>query len=75
MKFKTSIPEWGNEGVEPPEELKRDGFVAGYKPPAPFFNWFFHGLRAAVKENRDSLAALDSELVPISDEEIDSVTG
>lgn len=75
MTFNTSIPEWENAGAEPPAELKKDGFVAGYKPPAPFFNWLFHGLYKSVKENREALRTLDKELVPITDEEIDSVTG
>lgn len=72
--YNTVIPEWENAGAEPPADLKKGGFVAGYKPPAPFFNWLFHGLCSSVKENRESIKELDGELVPISAKEIDAAT-
>lgn len=50
MAFEKKVPDWLAEGVEPPESLKESGFTAGYKPPADYFNWFWHGIGEAVKE-------------------------
>lgn len=50
MAFKKVVPEWNAQGVEPPSSLKNSGFEAGYKPPAAFFNWFWHGVSEALKE-------------------------
>ena len=41
IKFDNKAPEWDNVGAEPDAELKKGGFLAGYKPPAAYFNWFF----------------------------------
>ncbi len=40
MNFEEKIPDWDNVGVEPDAQMKKDGFKAGYKPPAAYFNWF-----------------------------------
>lgn len=50
MAFEKKVPDWHNEGSEPGEDLKQSGFTSGYKPPAAFFNWFWHGISEAVKE-------------------------
>ena len=50
MKFEEKIPDWDNVGVEPDAQMKKDGFKAGYKPPAAYFNWFFNRISAPVKE-------------------------
>jgi hypothetical protein len=50
MSFKKVVPEWNAQGVEPPASLKNTGFEAGYKPPAAFFNWFWHGVSEALSE-------------------------
>lgn len=55
MIFDNNVPEWKNEGSEPPESLKKDGFTAGYKPPAAYFNWFFNRMQRAVKEIQEKL--------------------
>ena len=38
----TTPPLWTNEGTAPSETLKTNGFQAGYKPPAPIFNYMFN---------------------------------
>ncbi|MGN0243469.1 MAG: hypothetical protein ACI4CT_05350 [Lachnospiraceae bacterium] len=55
MEFEKDVPRWDNPGAEPPEELLENGFVAGYKPPAGYFNWFFNKISAAVKEIREKM--------------------
>lgn len=42
--------QWDNEGVEPSENLKRTGFVGGYKPPASIFNYFLHMVEKCIKQ-------------------------
>mgnify|MGYP001751295014 CR=1 FL=1 len=38
----TAPPVWTNTGTAPSETLKTNGFQAGYKPPAPIFNYMFN---------------------------------
>lgn len=63
MIFKASPPEWKNAGIEPQAQLKADGFQAGYKPPAAYFNWFFHGVFECLKELQGKAADLDNKKV------------
>lgn len=56
MDFKQNLPEWGAQGTEPPASLKENGFEAGYKPPAAYFNWFWHLVSACLKEIRTKLS-------------------
>ena len=56
MDFEKNVPGWDNAGTEPPEDLKASGFSAGYKPPAAFFNWFWHGVSACLTEIRSKLS-------------------
>lgn len=58
MNFEKKVPAWENVGAEPPKELKENGFRAGYKPPAAYFNWFFNRISASVKELQENLAGL-----------------
>lgn len=55
MIWNKKLPKWKAPGVEPPEELKENGFVAGYKPPAPYFNWLFFTIYEAIREIRSEL--------------------
>lgn len=36
-----SAPNWEASGAEPPDSMKSQGFLSGYKPPAAYFNWFW----------------------------------
>ena len=42
--------EWTNEGIEPSETLKNQGFKGGYKPPAEVFNYFLHNSEICIDE-------------------------
>lgn len=50
MEWKNKPLQWDNEGVEPSEDLKANGFVGGYKPPAPIFNAFLHRTQKCIEE-------------------------
>lgn len=56
MDFEKNVPEWRAEGTEPPESLKDSGFQVGYKPPAPYFNWFWNRVSACLTEIREKLS-------------------
>jgi len=53
MAFEKTVPQWDAAGTEPPSSLKSSGFTAGYKPPAAYFNWFWHGVSQALTELQD----------------------
>lgn len=50
MTFEKSLPEWNALGVEPPETLKNNGWAAGNKPPADYWNWHMNTTYEALKE-------------------------
>ncbi len=54
--FLKQSPDWQADGVEPPEELKRNGFLAGYKPPAAYFNWLFTQISLCIQEMQSKTA-------------------
>ena len=56
MEFNNAPPEWENKGAEPGEDLKKQGFLAGYKPPAAYFNWFWNKTSACIKELQEKYA-------------------
>ena len=58
MEFNNKPPEWQNEGIEPSTELKKQGFIAGYKPPASYFNWFWNKTGVCIKELQDKLKGI-----------------
>ena len=55
MKFNSTLPEWGNEGIAPSENLRTNGFQVGDRPAAATFNWFWSKVPKAVTEIQDSL--------------------
>lgn len=65
MDFEKNVPEWQAQGTEPPASLKESGFQAGYKPPAAYFNWFWHGVSACLTEIRSKLSFLRKGSIPI----------
>lgn len=50
MAFEKIVPVWNAPGTEPPETLKNTGFQVGYKPPADYFNWFWHAVSECLGE-------------------------
>lgn len=61
MEFEKKVPVWSAEGTEPPESLKKSGFQGGYRPPAPYFNWFWNRVGACLTELQE---ILNSENLP-----------
>lgn len=55
LEFKYTPPEWKNNGTEPDKELKEKGFIAGYKPPAGYFNWFWCLTGKCLKELQEKI--------------------
>lgn len=66
LDFQNNPPEWNNEGIEPSEELKNDGFKPGYKPPAAYFNWFFNGVFKCLQEVVQNIQNLWKDMNKIS---------
>lgn len=56
-EYQNKAPDWKNAGVEPEEQLKTQGFVGGYKPPAAYFNWFWHTCSMALSELQNKTKA------------------
>lgn len=50
MEFTHKPPIWNAQGVEPTADLQANGFKAGYKPPAPYFNYLFYKYMECLKE-------------------------
>ena len=53
MNFTNTPPDWAAEGIEPTSELKTNGFIEGYKPPAKYFDWFWTKVSKCLKELQD----------------------
>lgn len=56
--------EWQNQGTEPSEQLKREGFTGGYKPAAGTFNYLLNTEQKCLEELQGAvdeveLAAID----------------
>lgn len=58
LNYTNTPPEWDNTGTEPTEQMKTSGFTAGYKPPAAYFNWFWHKVGACISEIQTKLSSL-----------------
>lgn len=50
MPFEKELPKWEAPGIEPPESKKQEGWDAGDKPPAGYFNWQWNKTFEALKE-------------------------
>lgn len=62
MEFEYTIPIWENQGQQPPQELLENGFTAGYKPPASFFNWFWSLVTNGVGELQEVCQGFETDL-------------
>ncbi|ABR46666.1 hypothetical protein Amet_4343 [Alkaliphilus metalliredigens QYMF] len=60
--FNEQLPEWLNEGTEPPAQKKSDGWLPTEKPPAGWFNWLFNKIYKCIKEIRQKVMNLDEDL-------------
>lgn len=62
--------DWKNKGVELPETLKEEGFVAGYKPAASYFNYEWALVNDCLKELQVKL----SDYATLNDQEKESLS-
>ncbi len=60
MTFDNLPPKWDAEGTEPTTELQEKGFVAGYKPPAAYFNYLFNKIIKCLKELQTKLSGVSN---------------
>lgn len=60
MEFTNKAPNWENAGVEPDLDLQKEGFKAGYKPPAPYFNYLFNKLSTCINELHTKLSKVEN---------------
>ena len=68
IEFTSNPTKWENEGAEPSAELKKNGFQAGYKPPAGVFNHHWHETAECIEE-------LQTKVSDIDDNKVDKVSG
>ena len=68
IEFTNKPIKWTNEGTAPSEDLKTNGFQAGYKPPAAVFNKQWHTTGECIDE-------LQTKLSDADDKKVDKVTG
>ena len=62
MEFTNKAPEWNAVGAKPTEDLINQGFAAGYKPPADYFNYMFNQYKKSIDETQEAVNTLDTNL-------------
>src|SRR5690554_1985579 len=50
MAFNEQLPQWENEGTQPPQSKRVEGWLPNEKPPASWFNWLFHRTYKSLQE-------------------------
>ena len=63
IEFTNKPIKWTNEGTAPSEDLKTNGFQAGYKPPAAVFNNQWHTTGECIDELQTKLSGVDDKKV------------
>lgn len=63
--YDDQIPDWTNEGTEPADSVKNEGFKAGYKPPAAYFNWFWSHTLKWLTDLRTKLSSLHTQVTSV----------
>ncbi|ECQ6575106.1 hypothetical protein FZ621_02670 [Listeria monocytogenes] len=61
-RFNANLARWEATGTKPPDSTIQNGWLAGTKPPADWFNWYFNSTYTALKEIQEA-AALNADLV------------
>ncbi|HAC3176751.1 TPA_asm: hypothetical protein GZK45_11285 [Listeria innocua] len=61
-RFNANLARWEATGTTPPDSTIQNGWLAGNKPPADWFNWYFNRTYTALKEIQEA-AALNADLV------------
>lgn len=67
IEFTNKPIKWENEGTAPSEDLKTNGFQAGYKPPAAVFNNQWHITGECIEELQTKLSGVDDKKVDKAD--------
>lgn len=60
IEYENTPVEWQNQGTEPSEDLKINGFQAGYKPPAQVFNYLQNNISSCLNELQTKLNELSN---------------
>ena len=60
MDFNYKPLNWAAEGVEPPESVKKEGWLAGHRPPSAYFNYKWRADYLTQNELQQKLANLDA---------------
>ena len=60
MNFSNKFLNWGKEGTQPPSSKQTNGFLAGDKPPAGFYNWLMSSLYKVTNEIHTKLSNVDN---------------
>ena len=63
IEFTNKPIKWTNEGTAPSEDLKTNGFQAGYKPPAAVFNNQWHTTGECIEELQTKVSGVDDKKV------------
>ncbi|EGQ0536724.1 hypothetical protein I2B34_000295 [Listeria monocytogenes] len=61
-RFNANLARWEAAGTKPPDSTISSGWLAGTKPPADWFNWYFNSTYKALKELQE-LAALNADVL------------
>ncbi|WP_420215032.1 hypothetical protein [Listeria monocytogenes] len=61
-RFNANLARWEATGTKPPDSTIQNGWLAGTKPPADWFNWYFNSTYTALKELQE-LVALNADLI------------
>ena len=67
IEFTNKPIKWTNEGTAPSEDLKTNGFQAGYKPPAAVFNNQWHTTGECIEELQTKVSGVDDKKVDKAD--------
>ena len=59
--FENTPPKWDAKGTEPSADLQTNGFTAGYKPPAAYFNFLFNKITACITELQAFLKGVEPD--------------
>jgi len=59
MPFVKNTPEWGAQGVKPPQTKLDNGWSIGERPPAGWVDWFFYTTAQILKELKDNAIHID----------------
>ena len=68
MAFESELPIWQKLGTKPPANiLNTEGWGAGKKPPADWFDWLFNRNYLALKELQEKSYAMPTSGIPKTD--------